>query len=131
MLGGDGDDRLQGGGWSDSMTGGAGRDEFLFEGAGTGTVDRVLDFAVGTDELLFENFNLAALGATGSWGAGDGRFWAAAGATTGHDGDDRLVYNTSTGSLYYDPDGNGAATAQIVATFQGNPGLSSTDITVI
>jgi Ca2+-binding RTX toxin-like protein len=131
LIGGDGDDRLQGAGWSDTMTGGAGNDQFLFEGAGTGTVDRVLDFAPGSDELLFENFNLAALGAAGSWSAGDGRFWSAAGAITGHDADDRLVYNTSTGSLYYDPDGSGAAAAQIVATFQGNPGITASDIVIV
>lgn len=58
-------------------------------------------------------------------------FWSVAGATSGHDADDRLVYNTSTGSLYYDADGNGAGAAQIVATFQGNPSISAADITVI
>ena len=131
LSGGDGDDRLQGGGWSDTMTGGAGADGFLFEGAGTGTVDRVIDFVSGTDELLFENGALAALGASSAWAAGDVRFWSAAGATSGHDADDLLVYNTSTGSLYYDPDGNGAGAAQIVATFQGNPLISAADITVI
>jgi Ca2+-binding RTX toxin-like protein len=131
LIGGDGDDRLQGAGWSDTMTGGAGSDSFLFEGAGTGTVDRVVDFVSGTDELLFENFGLTALGAASAWAAGDGRFWSGAGVTSGHDADDRLVYNSSTGSLYYDPDGSGAGSAQIVATFQGNPGISATDITVI
>jgi Ca2+-binding RTX toxin-like protein len=131
LIGGDGDDRLQGAGWSDTMTGGAGADEFLFEGAGMGTVDRVTDFVSGTDELLFENFFLGALGAASAWSAGDVRFWSAAGATSGHDADDRLVYNTSTGSLYYDPDGSGAGAAQIVATFQGNPSILASDITVI
>jgi Ca2+-binding RTX toxin-like protein len=113
------------------MTGGAGSDQFVFEGAGSGTVDRVLDFSPGTDKLLFQNFNMSALGAEGAMAAGDGRFWAAAGATSGHDADDRIIYNTSTGSLYYDADGSGAGAAQIVATFQGNPVLAATDITVI
>ena len=131
LVGGDGDDRLMGAGWSDSMTGGAGSDQFVFEGFGSGTVDRVLDFAPGVDELLFENFNMAAVGAEGAMTAGDGRFWAAAGATAGQDADDRIVYNTSTGSLYYDADGSGAGAAQIVATFQGNPLLASTDIIII
>jgi Ca2+-binding RTX toxin-like protein len=131
LMGGDGNDWLEGGGWSDTMTGGAGGDKFFFEGAGTGTVDRVIDFVSGMDELFFENSTLTALGATGHWSAGDLRFWSAAGATSGHDADDRLVYNTSTGSLYYDPDGNGAGAAQIVATFQGNPSILASDITVI
>jgi serralysin len=131
LLGGGGDDRLQGGGWSDTMTGGAGSDSFFFEGAGTWTFDRVLDFVSGTDELLFENAALTALGAASAWAAGDVRFWSAAGATSGHDADDRLVYNTSNGSLYYDPDGSGAGAAQIVATFQGNPSILASDITVV
>jgi hypothetical protein len=42
-----------------------------------------------------------------------------------------VVYNTSTGSLYYDADGSGAGAAILVATFQGNPAIAATDITVI
>ena len=113
------------------MTGGAGRDEFLFEGAGTGTVDRVYRFRSGHGRALVRELQPECPRRGRIVGRGRGRFWAAAGATTGHDADDRLVYNTSNGSLYYDPDGNGAAAAQIVATFQGNPGISSTDITVV
>ena len=89
------------------------------------------DFVSGTDELLFENGTLTALGAAGAWAAGDARFWAAAGATSGHDANDRIVYNTSTGALYYDADGSGAGAAQVVATFTGTPGIVATDITVI
>jgi hypothetical protein len=33
--------------------------------------------------------------------------------------------------LYYDADGNGAGATQIVSTFQGNPALTATDITII
>jgi len=44
--------------------------------------------------------------------AGDGRFYAAAGATGGHDGDDRVIYNTSDRQLFYDADGWGSGTAR-------------------
>ena len=131
MLGGDGNDWLQGGGWSDNLTGGAGADSFVYAEAGTNNRDTVTDFVSGTDELLFENGTLTGMGAAGAWAAGDARFWAAAGATSGHDGDDRLVYNTTTGNLYYDADGSGAGAAQVVATFTGAPGIVATDITVI
>ena len=131
LQGGDGDDWLQAGGWSDTMTGGAGADSFVWAETGSNNRDTVTDFQSGMDELLLDNATLAALGANGAWGAGDGRFWAAAGATSGHDGDDRLVYNTTSGNLYYDADGSGAGAAQVVATFTGAPGIAATDITVI
>jgi Ca2+-binding RTX toxin-like protein len=131
LQGGDGDDRLYAGGWSDTMTGGAGADSFVFAETGSNNRDTVTDFQSGTDELLFDNATLTALGANSSWAAGDARFWAAAGVTAGHDADDRLVYNTTTGNLYYDADGSGAGAAQVVATFTGAPGIVATDITVI
>ena len=131
LLGGTGDDTLVGGGWSDNLTGGAGADSFVYAEAGTNQVDQVTDFVSGTDEVLFENAYFTALGANASWAAGDVRFHAAAGAVAGHDADDRIVYNTSTGNLYYDADGSGAGAAQVVATFTGAPGIAASDITVI
>ena len=83
------------------------------------------------DQLRFEDAAFTAIGATGTWAAGDARFWAAAGATSGHDANDRVVYNSTTGALYYDADGSGAGSAVLVATLQGTPTVSATDITVI
>ena len=131
LQGGDGNDVLNGGQWSDTLTGGAGADSFVWAESGNNVRDTVTDFVTGTDELMFDNAAMTALGADASWVAGDGRFWAAAGATSGHDADDRLVYNTTTGNLYYDADGSGAGAAQVVATFQGGVSISAADITVI
>jgi Ca2+-binding RTX toxin-like protein len=125
-----GNDTLNGAAGNDTLTGGAGNDSFLFANTpGPANADRIIDFVSGTDELVFENGVMAALGGTGAWAAGDGRFWAASGATAGHDADDRLVYNTSTGNLYYDADGSGTGAAQLVATLSGS--LAASDITVI
>jgi len=46
------------------------------------------------------------VGASGNFAANDARFYAAAGASSGHDASDRIVYDTLTGRLYYDPDGH-------------------------
>src|SRR5688572_15526904 len=132
LSGGAGRDRLEGRFRNDSLTGGSGRDYFVFldtpvvEG-----VDRITDFVRGTDELLFENGTLTALGASGALAAGDGRFRSGSSITTGQDSSDRLIYNTTTDSLYYDPDGSGSAGSQLIATFAGNPTLSASDITII
>src|SRR5207253_6622459 len=70
-----------------------------------------------------------ALGTTGNFAAGDERFYAAAGATMGHDATDRLIYDTSTGNLYYDPDGSGGGASQLVAMLAAGPGGPAASLT--
>ena len=64
--------------------------------------------------------------------AGDARFYKAANATGGHDADDRIVYDTVSGSLYYDPDGNGAqAAGELFGVLDNHPGgLAATNFSV-
>ena len=131
LIGGTGNDRLAGGTGTDSMTGGAGLDSFVFSEAGTANADRITDFVSASDKVALDDAGFVNIGALGNFAAGDGRFWAAAGATSGHDANDRVIYNTSTGSLYYDADGSGAGAAQLIATFTGNPAIAATDISVI
>ncbi len=132
LLGRDGNDRLEGGSGNDTLTGGAGQDSFVFGDApNAGTVDRITDFVSGADELVLVEAAFASIGNEGDFNAGDARFWAAAGATSGHDATDRIVYNTSTGNLYYDADGSGSGAAQLLATFEGNPAIAASDLTVI
>jgi hypothetical protein len=68
--------------------------------------------------------------AAGEFALNDPRFHAAAGATAGHDGDDRVVYDTSTGSVYFDQDGSGGAAAEMMFVLQGAPALAATDIAI-
>ncbi len=114
------------------MTGGAGNDFFDFTTApSAANADTITDFVSGTDHLRLDDGVHAGIGATGAFAAGDGRFYAAAGATGGHDANNRVIYNTTTGALYYDADGSGAGAAQLVATLQTHPTIAATDITVI
>ena len=55
----------------------------------------------------------------------------AAGASAGHDADDRIIYNTSNGNLYYDADGSGGGRAMFVGVLHGAPGLDASDIAII
>src|SRR5262249_48583314 len=85
----------------------------------------------GSDRLQFNGAAFTQLGAAGSFAPGDARFVSGAGLTSGQDASDRLVYNTSTGQLFYDADGNGAGASVLVATLQGAPALAATDIMVV
>jgi serralysin len=147
LRGGDGNDWLQGGfsfavsgsgTGNDILTGGGGRDSFVFNDAPnpflvppSATADLVTDFRSGTDSLVFDDNVFPTAGPPGRYAAADPRFYAAAGAAQGHDETDRIVYNTTTGELYYDPDGSGVAASQIIATLQNDPTVIATDIFII
>src|SRR5213076_3126211 len=92
--------------------------------------DTIIDFQTGLDKIRLDAADMAALGASGDFTAGDARFFAGAGAAGGHDADDRVVYNTTTGQLFYDDDGSGSGGAQLIATLQGAPALAAADISV-
>jgi Ca2+-binding RTX toxin-like protein len=141
LLGGGGNDTLTGEWGNDWLSGGAGqdvltgsqeRDSFVFDFApGAANADTITDFASAVDRILLDDAVMAALGVTGNFASGDDRFFAGSGATGGADAEDRVVYDTTTGQLYYDADGSGGAAAQIVATLQGAPTLAATDFAVI
>jgi Ca2+-binding RTX toxin-like protein len=124
-------DVLSGGTGTDSLTGGGASDEFIFDQPTGLHADAVTDFQSSDDRIVLDGAGLAATGPTGTFTGADPRFWAAAGATSGHDADDRVVYDTATGNLYYDADGDGASVAQRIATLQGAPTLAAADISVI
>ncbi len=127
-----GSDSINGGAGNDLLTGGTEADIFVFnQTPGAANADRITDFTSASDKLQLDHNVMAALGATGNFAAGDVRFFAGAGAASGHDADDRVVYNTSTGQLYYDDDGSGAHAAQLVATLQAGAVVAATDIAVI
>ena len=152
LTGSSADNKLETGNGNDTLIGGEGRDTLY----GSSSDDLyVLNAAPGeanADFILFEKFNLERdgfvendrlaldshvmdqLGAAGDFAADDGRFYAAAGATAGAEADDRVVYDTDSGRLYYDADGSGAGEAQLIATlsFQDRAAdLVAADITVI
>lgn len=147
LRGGAGDDWLQGGfdfatsgnaTGNDVLTGGAGRDSFVFRdnpnpfiSSPEATADRITDFVSCVDTLVFDDNVFPGLGQPGRFEPHDERFFAAGGASAGQDNSDRIIYDTSTGRLYYDSDGSGQADAQIIATLQGAPNVTASDIAVI
>ena len=117
---------------ADTLIGGAGADSFIF-GQARFEADTITDFASGEDRIRLDAREMPELGASGTLSAGDPRFHAAAGAAEGHDADDRIVYDTASGRLYFDPDGSGARVTGLIATLNSGGGaapLAATDITI-
>jgi Ca2+-binding RTX toxin-like protein len=130
LTGQSGADTLWGAGGTDTLWGGQGADAFIFREMGA-NADRISDFATGADKLHLDDAAFTAIGATGSFGAGDGRFVANSSGTA-QDAGDRVVFNTSFGQLYYDADGSGSGAApQLIATVQAGATVAATDIVVI
>ncbi|HEY5900342.1 MAG TPA: calcium-binding protein, partial [Burkholderiales bacterium] len=130
IFGDSGNDWLEGSAGNDTMSGGSGQDSYAFHESGATNADLVTNFDSNWDKIQLDAAGFSAIGASGRFASGDVRFFAGAGATGGHDADDRIIYNTSTGQLFYDADGSGAGTAQLIATFQGAPTITAADLNV-
>ena len=129
LNGGLGDDVLNGAGGNDVLIGGSGADVFRFDTAlnAATNVDKITDFAVGVDKIQVDNSVFTQFGSTGALSATN---FATNAAT---DYNDYIIYNTSTGALYYDADGNysGAAVQFAVLGTSTHPALTAADIVVI
>lgn len=135
LVGGFGDDTLVGGLGNDTLGGDFGVDVFVFDVApGEANADAIAfnDASFGVpDRLALDNDVMAALGAEGDFSVDDERFHAAAGATGGAEDDDRVVFDTDTGRLYYDADGSGSGEALLFASLTFPQVVLAENITVI
>nr|WP_245294176.1 hypothetical protein [Methylobrevis pamukkalensis] len=124
LSGGIGADRLAGGGGADTLTGGADADSFVFDAAPATGADTVTDFVSGIDILQLDDAIFTAL-APGALAGSAFAIGPAAG-----DADDRIIYDTSNGVLWYDADGIGGDAALHFATLAGTPSLGAADFLV-
>ncbi|WP_160195379.1 calcium-binding protein, partial [Microvirga sp. BSC39] len=113
---------------SDWLTGGNGTDIFRFDGVlGAGNVDVVNDFGFGGPDLLQLTRNtFTAFANQGSVYAAQVALGAAA-TTAEH----RLVYNGSTGALFYDADGAGGAAQVQFATLGKGLAISASSFALL
>lgn len=131
LIGGAGNDMLSGGAGKDTLAGSAGSDNFIFDTAPTSR-DTIKDFSnTQGDKIHLSNAVFKGFTYTGTLHAED--FYAAAGATKAQDATDRIIYNTTTGVLYYDADGLGGAAAVQVALLgtSTHPALVFGDLQII
>jgi serralysin len=124
--GGAGDDVLNGGNGNDTLTGGLGVDTFLFSTPlGATNIDRIADFNVVDDSIqlasaVFTGLVAGELSAAGFF-IGD----------AAHDADDRIIYNSTTGALFFDSDGKGPNAAVQFATLSPGLALANIDFIVV
>jgi Ca2+-binding RTX toxin-like protein len=129
LFGNNGNDTLSGGAGVDEMTGGAGADTFVFDSLTTSADrDKVKDFNPAEGDLFqfskavfaaFANTPLGALPASGFVNGGA--------ATTA---DQHIIYQQSTGNLFYDPDGVGGQAQVQIAVLSTRPVLTAASFTL-
>jgi phospholipase/lecithinase/hemolysin len=138
LFGGAGIDSILGGGGDDVIYGGAGADQFRFSNLLNQGIDRIKDFQSGLDKMI-----ISALGFGGGLQAGAAltadRFLETT-SSTATTAEQRLIYNSTTGGLFFDADGSGLGSSVQFATLFVDPlnpaqphpiGLTAADFSII
>ena len=116
---------------NDNLTGGLGADVFVFNAAPSASTnkDTIKDFSAADDDIWLAKSVMAGLGSVmGALGAD--AFWGGVGISGSHDGTDRVIYNQTTGALYYDADGTGRAASIQIGQLTAGTILSASDVFV-
>jgi serralysin len=118
---------IDGGLGADTLTGGPGMDQFVFDTAlGPTNIDHIANFHHAADKIDLSHGIFAAAGTLGTLKAA--AFFAGA---TAHDATDRILYNPANGFLSYDVDGSGHAHAPVhFSTLAAHLALTATDFLV-
>lgn len=109
----------------DTLTGGAGNDQFMFYRPDD-QVDRITDFEPDNDQIVVSASNFGGGLIPGE--ISEEQFVV---GTVAEDESDRFIYNDQTGSLFFDSDGTGSTPATQLVTLDNNPALSATDLLAI
>jgi Ca2+-binding RTX toxin-like protein len=120
--GGDGNDHMHGGEGNDKLTGGLGDDFFVFKEYGKADSDVIRDFDVqGTDLVALDHHVFRVFDRHESVGTA---FYVGPQALNKQD---HLIYDPTSGKLYYDDDGSGGDKQQLIAVFVDKPTLHASD----
>jgi Ca2+-binding RTX toxin-like protein len=127
LRGGAGNDRLLGGAGDDILRGGVGADGFYFTTPldWFENVDTLVDFFAADDSFFLDQAVFAGFGQTG--GISEDAFFAGSAA---QDAEDRVIYDQSTGNIFYDSDGMGGGDAVLFAQVAPGTSLSNLDFYV-
>lgn len=125
-----GNDTVYGGLGRDTLFGGAGADAFVFNTtpSSTDNYDTIRDFSAADDSIWLDDAVFTALTTLGELSSA---LFKDIGVEA-RDADDRVLYNSDNGNLYYDADGSGSGFAGVlVAQLTGIPTVSAADFIVV
>lgn len=126
--GGAGDDVISGSEGRDVLTGSLGRDTFVFDSTlDRANADRITDFNVTADTIELDQTIFSELSA-GTLKASEFATIASSTATVGSDA--HILYNRTTGDLFYDANGGSAAGRVLIAVLGNQANLTFQDILV-
>jgi Ca2+-binding RTX toxin-like protein len=121
-----GDNIISGEGGRDTLWGAKGADSFVFDTklSASTNIDRILDFSVTDDTIRLDHdvFTALKVGALSS-----GSFEVGTHAT---EANDRIIYNSATGALFYDANGSASGGATQFATLQTGLHLTHDDFLI-
>jgi Ca2+-binding RTX toxin-like protein len=119
---------LNGAGGIDRLTGGGGADSFLFDSLlnATTNVDEILDFSAAADTIALDRTVFAGVGALGTLSAA-----AFQTGTAALDANDRIIYDSATGRIFYDADGSGNGAAILFAVVDPKTALTNADFNIV
>lgn len=119
---------LGGGLGHDTLTGGAGADQFIFNTApSTANTDTVTDFQVGLDHVVLDTAVFAALQGL----APNANQLVSAPAAVATSASTVLLFDTTTGLLSWDADGNGPGAALPITTLSGVTALTASSLAYV
>ncbi len=114
-----------------TLTGGLDDDTFVFNTKLSSTkADRITDFTRVDDVMHLENTGTGLFNGLANGVLAASRFKANA-TGTATDSDDRIIYNKTTGDLFFDKNGSGAGGAIKFATLSDKPTITAADFFVI
>ncbi|WP_438754529.1 beta strand repeat-containing protein [Pararhizobium sp. O133] len=127
LSGGAGNDTLSGGLGIDRLIGGTGDDTFVFNTKlGSTNIDVIDDFVVVDDRMVLDDDIFTKVGSVGDLATA--AFYIGAKA---HDTNDRIIYDQTTGKLWYDADGSNSGVAVQFALLDKVLKMTAADFDII
>jgi serralysin len=125
LNGGTGDDTLDGGPGLDNLTGGPGKDTFVFSSALANSSDVITDYTVADDTILISKSLVGNLPA-GSLAANRFKNTALGNISS----EDRIIYESATGKLFFDSNGSGVGGRVLIATLPAGLAMVAGEIKI-